>query len=75
MECPLTLGVGGLVVYNDLTNIELMNPTLLLLISNAVSIISVIGAIILASKEKEGWFVFVLLALFCFKTPTIPGTL
>jgi hypothetical protein len=48
-----------------------MNNTFLLLISNAVSITSVIGAIILASKGKEGWFVFLLLAFFCFTTPTI----
>jgi len=75
MKCPLTLVVDGLVVYNDLTNIELMDPTLLLLISNAVSITSVIGATILASKGKEGWFVFLLLALLCSTTPTITDTL
>ena len=38
---------------NDLTNIELMNQTLLLLISNAVSITSVIGATILAVRGTE----------------------
>jgi hypothetical protein len=52
-----------------------MNPILLLLLSNAVSITSVIGAIILASKGKEGWFVFILLALLCSTTPTITDTL
>ncbi len=52
-----------------------MNPTLLLLISNAVSIFCVIGAVILASKEKEGWGWFLLVALLCCATITTTDTL
>jgi hypothetical protein len=47
-----------------------MDPTLLLLVSNAVSLACVITAGILAAEEKEGWFVFLLFALFCSTTPT-----
>ena len=47
-----------------------MNPTLLLLISNAVSITSVIGATILAFGGKEGWGWFLLVAILCSTTPT-----
>ena len=45
-----------------------MNPILLLLISNVVSITSVIGAIILASKGTEGWGWFLLVAFLCSTT-------
>jgi hypothetical protein len=45
-----------------------MNTTLLLLISNVVSIACVIGAVILASKGTEGWGYFLLFALLCSTT-------
>jgi len=48
------------------TNKELMNRTLLLLISNSVSITSVIGATILAFGGKEGWGWFLLVSLLSF---------
>jgi hypothetical protein len=45
-----------------------MNNTFLLLISNAVSIACVIGAVILASKGTDGWGEFLLVALLCTTT-------
>jgi hypothetical protein len=45
-----------------------MNNTFLLLISNAVSIACVIGAVNLASKGTEGWGWFLLVALLCSTT-------
>jgi hypothetical protein len=45
-----------------------MSNTSLLLISNAVSIACVIGAVTLASKGTEGWGWFLIVALLCSTT-------
>ena len=72
---PLTSQRSVVLSYNNLTNIELMNPTLLLLISNDVSITSVIGATILAVRGTEVWGWFLLVVILCSTTPTITNTL
>lgn len=43
-----------------------MKPLLIALISNATSIACVVGAIILASKDAEGWGWFLFVALLTF---------
>jgi hypothetical protein len=45
-----------------------MNPILLLLISNAVSIACVIAAVFLSTKGTEGWGWFLLVAFLCSTT-------
>ena len=52
-----------------------MNDIVLLLVSNATSIVCVIGAAIIASKGYEGWGWFLLIALLCSTSPTITNTL
>ena len=43
-----------------------MNPALMMLLSNAVSIASVITAGILAAEGKEGWGWFLFIAVICY---------
>ncbi len=43
-----------------------MNPTLLILVCNAVSIAAVIAAGILAAEGKEGWGWFLFIAVICY---------
>jgi type IV secretory pathway VirB2 component (pilin) len=45
-----------------------MNPALMMLLSNAVSIAAVITAGILAAEGKEGWGWFLFIAVLCFTT-------